>query len=569
MVYRTCLRLVGNVHDAEDATQAVFLLLARQPKKAQGSLAGWLHKVGHDVAISLLRSKSRRARREEKVAMRQPTTSSSEVETLRQELDSGIARLPTRLREPVILCYLEGRRQEEAARILGCNQGTLSRRASDGINLLRSLLQRRGVVVGSAALIAFLGQQQAHAAAVPAALLGSLKLAAAAQPVGAGGLSVQAGALADSMIRAGALAQAKAAAIVLVAGTAIGLGTAALVSGIFSAKPASSMVLVNFDSSALPVNKFGELYPRCDPPGEQGDDGGVFGSRINSADAVSGSSLQMRLTEGRWKAQFAPDDKAGKKRFAREYCADPGGWRFNIYKRLRFWIKLPAGSTHHFTDGRTNVGVGAYVRRVNNVNLSSLNEGGGSYTHWVNVPVGRWVQVIVNMHPDHQWGDAIGKDVGNVPHPTGEAGYNYFDALTQFSIEARAQPSSYPADYLLDEIEFVHQPNSENDGQIYSLTATYDRTDNRLIVTWNRPSGEDAVRHEVRYAFTDIHGIGWAQAVPAPAGIVTPPGKGRGYNGMVYDTTELPLSQQTIVFIAVKPENANVFSQIAVPLTLK
>src|SRR4051794_30936752 len=61
MVFRACLRQLGNAHDAEDATQAVFLLLARHPGRAQGSLAGWLHKVARDTAITLLRSRARRA----------------------------------------------------------------------------------------------------------------------------------------------------------------------------------------------------------------------------------------------------------------------------------------------------------------------------------------------------------------------------------------------------------------------------------------------------------------------------------------------------------------------------
>src|SRR5579871_6643185 len=69
MVFRTCFRLVGNSHDAEDAAQAVFLVLARCPTKATGSLSGWLYKVARDTAITLLRSRARRARKEEAAAM--------------------------------------------------------------------------------------------------------------------------------------------------------------------------------------------------------------------------------------------------------------------------------------------------------------------------------------------------------------------------------------------------------------------------------------------------------------------------------------------------------------------
>jgi hypothetical protein len=328
------------------------------------------------------------------------------------------------------------------------------------------------------------------------------------------------------------------------------------------------MVLVNFDGPALPVNGFGDAYPRCDMEQDEAD-GGVFTSAMNRVDAVSGSSLQMSLTSGRWKARFAPEGYKGKKQFTRDYCADPAGWRFNTYNRLRFWIKLPLSAPPHFTDGKTNVAVGTYVNRVHNANMASLVEGGGSYTHWINVPTGRWVQVIMNMHPDLPGGDAGAVESGYLPHPTGEANYNYFDALGQFFIEARERPSSYPADYLLDEMEFICQAYPENDDQIYSIAAAHERDSNRIIVTWNRRRDEDQVRHEVRYAFADIHGIGWSQAQPAPAGIVTPPGKGRGYSGMIYDTTALPLSKQAVVYIAIKPENSETFSQVAIPLNLK
>jgi hypothetical protein len=73
------------------------------------------------------------------------------------------------------------------------------------------------------------------------------------------------------------------------------------------------------------------------------------------------------------------------------------------------------------------------------------------------------------------------------------------------------------------------------------------------------------MRHEVRYAFDDIHRLGWNEAKPAPNGTITPPGLG-GYNGMIYDTTDLPLTSWKVVYIAVKPENSTLFSQIAMPL---
>ena len=159
------------------------------------------------MALTLVRSRTRRSRREEEAAMRKVPFRPPTEEALREELDQGIAQLPSRLREAVILCHLEGHKQADAARILGCNQGTLSRWATDGLEQLRSLLAHRGVIVTSAALIGFFSQQQAMAA-VPAGLFGSLAAA------GAGKVAL--------------VAKAKLAVVVVLIAMVIGAGTVAV-----------------------------------------------------------------------------------------------------------------------------------------------------------------------------------------------------------------------------------------------------------------------------------------------------------------------------------------------------
>jgi RNA polymerase sigma factor (sigma-70 family) len=556
MVFRTCYRSLANVHDAEDATQAVFLLLARQPHKAQVSLAGWLHKAARDTAITLLRARARRLRREEAAAMRPAVQKSGTPESLREEIDHGIARLPTQLREAVIVCYLEGHRQEEAARRLGCSQGTLSRRAADAVERLRALLVRRGVAVTSAVLLGYLLQQKA-AASVPEGLLGSLALAAGGK---AAGLSASAGALADATARACLLAKAKVAAGVVVASGIV--AAAATFLALRSDAPAvparAAMVLASFDGPTLPLNKAGAGYPAAD------DDDSRFTTSIEPLDAVAGKSLRIHLTAGRLKVPFMPEDAKGRKLFARELAADPAAWRFNTYNRFRFWLKLPVEAPPHSITGSTNMNVGTYVKRIKDADERALDTGGGAFSHRINVPaLACWTQIVLNMHPHS--GE---KDAGYLPHPTGEPTYNYFDALTRFFIEARLPPERYPADYLLDEMEFYQETRAENDEQVYGIAATHSAAQNRLIVTWSRRQAEDSVVHEVRYAFADIHTTGWKNANPAPRGFVAPPGQGIA-NGMVYDSQGLPLAGERLVYIAIKPQNSELFAQIAVPLTLK
>ena len=172
MVFHTCLRVLRDTHAAEDATQAVFLALAQQPAAVRGALPGWLHEVARRTSLKLLRTRRRRS-----VHEREASRMKSPPDTpWRDELDAALGTLPALLREAIVLRYLEGRSQEEAAREAGCPQGTLSWRAMEGLNRLRELLSRRGVAVTGAALLALLaGEAQAS---VPPALAGSLRLSA-------------------------------------------------------------------------------------------------------------------------------------------------------------------------------------------------------------------------------------------------------------------------------------------------------------------------------------------------------------------------------------------------------
>jgi RNA polymerase sigma-70 factor (ECF subfamily) len=71
---------------------------------------------------------------------------------LRRVLDDELRRLPDQYRAPVVLCDLEGRTHEEAARQLGWPSGSMSRRLARARRLLRLRLVRRGVVLGMVGL---------------------------------------------------------------------------------------------------------------------------------------------------------------------------------------------------------------------------------------------------------------------------------------------------------------------------------------------------------------------------------------------------------------------------------
>ncbi len=342
----------------------------------------------------------------------------------------------------------------------------------------------------------------------------------------------------------------------------------------------AKMTLLSFDGPTPPRNKAGDGYP-CPYPNVPGG-GGHFTTSINSTDAISGNSLQLHWIKDLLNCQFNAHNPDGTRGFAREYCADPGKWRFNTYNRMRFWIKAPSNGPEMPVNGMTRYDIGTYVKRVANSDSRSDEAGGNHYYHIFNLPpVGEWTQVILNMHPHHRRGNSGNMEVGYLPHPTGEENYTYFDALTRFYLTSYDAPTSYPADYLLDEFEFYEEPNSENDQQVYALTGTYVPSSKRIIVTWSRNKDEDNVKHEVRFAFDSIHKIGWDTAMVAPQGeplqgaygpievkngVVSPPGGG-GYNGMIYATRALPLGGKSLVYIAIRPQNSKLFTQIAIPLS--
>jgi len=179
MVWGVCCRIVGAAGEVEDAFQATFLVLAR---KAAGtgwhdSIANWLYGVAQRVALKArLRADRRRALECEVEAMlpsSEPEQPGSDPLTgavhkeCRALLDEELARLPARYRVPLILCYLEGKTNQEAARELGWACGSMSRYLNRARELLRRRLLARGYPIPAAMLGLVLGEK---AGAVPAAV---------------------------------------------------------------------------------------------------------------------------------------------------------------------------------------------------------------------------------------------------------------------------------------------------------------------------------------------------------------------------------------------------------------
>jgi RNA polymerase sigma factor (sigma-70 family) len=154
MVLGVCRRVLGNAADAEDAFQAVFLVLLRKAVSltSRSVLGDWLHGVARRTAMKALAKAVRRRAKER--ALARPEVLAPAVRNDRLSLlDDELCRLPPKYRMPIVLCDLEGKTRREAAEHLGWPEGTVAGRLVRGRALLaKRLLQ--SVQMLSAVLLA-------------------------------------------------------------------------------------------------------------------------------------------------------------------------------------------------------------------------------------------------------------------------------------------------------------------------------------------------------------------------------------------------------------------------------
>src|SRR5207253_10482764 len=121
---------------------------------------------------------------------------------LLQGLDEERCGLPAKYRSPLVLCYLEGRQQAEAARQLNCSLSTLKRRLDDARELLHTRLLRRGITLPLALLAAALSES-AGTAATPLTMVAATINAALQWPASKGSVgtvSANVAALVDAAV---------------------------------------------------------------------------------------------------------------------------------------------------------------------------------------------------------------------------------------------------------------------------------------------------------------------------------------------------------------------------------
>jgi RNA polymerase sigma factor (sigma-70 family) len=219
MVLGVCRRILGHEQDAEDAFQATFLVLARKaasvvPPEAVGH---WLYGVAYRAAQKAREAAARRRAHERQSGLRRPEECSRPDDRC-DDLDREITRLPEIYRAPVVLCALQGLSRQEAARRLGCPEGTLSSRLAKARRLLAKRLG--GPAAVAAALVAGRAAQ-----AAPTLFTGAA--AAAAR----GAVSTEVDLLARGVLNAMLLAKIRSVVTVVLVACALVAGVSALAFG--------------------------------------------------------------------------------------------------------------------------------------------------------------------------------------------------------------------------------------------------------------------------------------------------------------------------------------------------
>jgi RNA polymerase sigma factor (sigma-70 family) len=265
MVLRVCRRVLHHDQDAEDAFQAVFIVLARKAAAVatMASVGGWLHGVAFRTA---LHAKKQRGCRPVTMAgepgprvLEDRASQAADPGELRAALDEAVQHLPEKYRAPIVLCYLEGKTNAEAAGALCCSVPTIERRLSWARNSLRGRLARRGLALPAGTLAALLAQE-GQAAVIPAAFVANAcRMAGSAAGDGAA-ITPATQELADATLKAMGTTKWKIAAAVLAVVAALAVGLVGLIS--YSRVPPSAQAEQR--NSPLPAWRLDRSIPVAD-----------------------------------------------------------------------------------------------------------------------------------------------------------------------------------------------------------------------------------------------------------------------------------------------------------------
>lgn len=150
-VYAVCLRMTGNMSEAEDLTQEIFIQLLGKAGSFRGEsqFSSWLYRLTTNYVLmhfrKLVRKKERFPYLEDEYEATQGLKISIGTQLLdRIALDAAVARLPSGCRSIFLKFEMEGYNHEEIATIFGCSVGNSKSQLHKARRKLRKLLQSAG-----------------------------------------------------------------------------------------------------------------------------------------------------------------------------------------------------------------------------------------------------------------------------------------------------------------------------------------------------------------------------------------------------------------------------------------
>jgi RNA polymerase sigma factor (sigma-70 family) len=293
LVYGVCRNVLRHEHDAEDAFQATFLVLARRAGaiRAEQAIGSWLYRVAYRVAVKARKASERRRHQEAQVATLNEQRPASDIawRELQAMLDQELNRLPAKYRSPFVLCVLLGKSKSEAAAELAWKEGTVSSRLSHARQLLRKRLARRGVSL-SALLSGLAISHESGASSVSPALVVAVQKKAP-QFLAGDAIGTAPALLARSVLRGAALSRVALVSVVLFTIGLIGASVAVVLH-----RPDDAVTPVAVDQPSR------EDVPAAAPkPPEDGLQQMVIRGRVIGTDgkAVPGAKIAILADETR------------------------------------------------------------------------------------------------------------------------------------------------------------------------------------------------------------------------------------------------------------------------------
>ncbi len=184
LVYSAALRQVRSPQLAEEVSQTVFTLLARNAPKLKSDtiLSAWLYQVTRNTAIDVIRSEARRQAREQ-IAFQMSDMNDTSPGWTRIEplLDEAMQSLDATDRTAILLRYFENKSLREVGEALGASEDAAQKRVQRAVERLRDFLVQRKVTVGASGLAVLLAANAVQAA--PSGLAAAVAAVAASAPI--------------------------------------------------------------------------------------------------------------------------------------------------------------------------------------------------------------------------------------------------------------------------------------------------------------------------------------------------------------------------------------------------